>query len=617
MRQGLSGVNIRARIQRIRQEISSFVQKEFLERGENCCSKESADKPTHRGMRRRQMTTAQYWTYERMWEALRAWAAQYPQLMTVEVIGQSREGRDMAGVTLTQRSTGEPEHKSALFVDANIHAGEVAGNAVAMYWIGWCLEHYGSNPEATRLLDEHTVYLVPRISMDGAELYLTSPYRVRSSPHLYPYSTPPDGFVEEDVDQNGHILMMRVPALDGGFVIDEVDRRVMRARRPGELGGTYYHLFPEGRIDRASHSGTMPVWAHAKHARRQGMDFNRNFPIRWAGEQGQPGAGPFPLSEPELRNLTAFIHAHRNIAAYVALHTSGGVILRQPSTGEDTVLSETDRLLFTRVADMGAAVSGYFADSNYHIFASGHEKVLMPGAADDWMYDHFGVLSFTVEIWNLPRHAGARGYAEYGVRRLMELKPEQETEDDRKIYDWVAREVPEQGFFPWTPFEHPDFGPVEIGGLNPKFVVQNPPPAMLEEECAHVSGFLTRLGLSTPSLTVTHVAVKTEGPNLYRIVAEVSNAGYLPTSSTAKGKELLLEGIRATLEGPVELVAGISPQELPHLDGYATADGWAPPHGQRAQVEWVVRAEPGATVDVAFEGPRAGRARTSVTLGKE
>ncbi len=559
---------------------------------------------------------AQYWTYQQMWEALRALEARYPHLMEVQVIGQSREGRDMAGVTLTNRDSGAPEGKSALFVDANIHAGEVAGNAVAMYWIGWCLENYGTNPEATELLDRHTVYIVPRISVDGAELYLTTPYRVRSSPHTYPYSVPPEGFIEEDVNQDGRILTMRVPAEDGGFALDELNPQVMRPRQPGEMGGTYYHVFPEGRIDRTSHTGSLPTWAKTRRARRQAMDFNRNFPIRWAGEQGQPGAGPFPLSEPELRNLAAFIHSHRNIAAYVALHTSGGVILRQPSTGEDATLSETDRLLFTRVADMGAKVSGYFADSNYHIFASGHEKVLMPGAADDWMYDHFGVLSFTVEIWNLPKRAGARGYAEYGVRRLMELKPEQETEDDRKIYDWVSREVPEEGVFPWTPFEHPDFGPVEIGGLNPKFVVQNPPPHLLEEECAHVSGFLTRLGLCTPKLTIAEVMVSEEAPGVYRIAAEVANAGYLPTSSTAKGRDLLLEGLKATVTG-APLVSGSSPVELPHLDGYAAADGWAPPHGQRAHAEWVVRANAGTTIEIAFEGPRAGRVTEVVALGKE
>lgn len=558
--------------------------------------------------------TAKYWTYQEMCDALYRLKEDYLNFMDVVVIGQSRDGRDMLAVVLTNLQTGIAESKSAIFVDANIHAGEVATNAVAMYWIEWCLDNYGKDVEATELLDSHTVYVVPRIAVDGAELYLTTPARFRSSPHSYPYSEPPEGYIWDDVNDDGHILSMRVKAEDGGFAIDEVDARIMRPRRPGEMGGQYYHVFPEGRIDVLSQSGKLPVWSRASDAKRSTMDFNRNFPIRWAGEKGQPGAGTFPLSEPELHHLAHFIIAHRNIAAYVALHTTGGVILRQPSTGDDTVLSETDRYLFTRVAEMGAKLSGYFAGSNYQIFATGHEKVLMPGAADDWMYDHFGVLSFTVEIWNLAKQAGARGYGEHGVRHLMTLSPEERTQDQRKIYAWAEREVGKEGVFDWMPFEHKDFGLVEIGGLNPKFVVQNPPRHMLLDECVGVSAFLTRLGLSTAKLTIPSIQVTQEGEELFRIVAEVSNAGFLPTSSTEKGKELMLEGLRARLLGPVEVVAGRSPAPIGHLDGYGSQTTYAPPKSQRGYVEWVVKGSPGSSVTVIFECPRSGRVEQSVQL---
>ncbi|WP_443111819.1 M14 family metallopeptidase [Alicyclobacillus sp. ALC3] len=585
---------------------------------------------------------SKYWTYEEMWQELRRMQAAYPNFIQVEVIGHSRQGREMAGVTLTNHATGEPQHKAAVFVDANIHAGEVAGNAVAMHWISWCLENYGTDKEATELLDAHTVYVVPRIALDGAELYLTTPARFRSSPHTYPYSEPPHGFIPDDVDGNGHILQMRVPAEDGGFVKDEVDPRVMRRRRPGEFGGEYFHVFPEGRIDRTTRTGALPAFPTAKNARRTAMDFNRNFPIRWAGEFGQPGSGPYPLSEPELRGLADFIHAHPNIAAYVALHTTGGVILRQPSTGDDTVLSVTDRTLFTRVAEMGAQVSGYHAGSNYKVFATGHEEVLMPGAADDWMYEHFGVLGFTLEIWDLEKRAGARSYGEVGMRKLMELTPEEEAEDDRKVYAWAEHEVGEKGVFAWTAFEHPDFGQVEIGGLDPKFVLQNPPEHLIGEECVNVSAFLTKLGLSTAKLVILSVEVQAldgdgdgdgsvgtgqPGERRYRIVAEVSNAGFLPTSSTDKGRKLLLEGVRAFLDGGgsgesargasagVEVVAGSSPVELGHLDGYGSQSTWSPQTTQRGYAEWVVKATPGSTVTVGFEGPRAGRVVREVKLG--
>ncbi len=557
---------------------------------------------------------AKYWVYEEMWDELRRLEMVHKDLFKVEVIGQSREGREIPAVTLTNRATGDALHKSAVLVDANIHAGEVAGNAVAMYWIQQCVTLYGSDDEITELLDAHTVYVVPRIALDGAELYLQTPARFRSSPHTYPYSETPEGFIAEDVNHDGYILSMRVPSEDGGFVVDEAHPHVMRARRPGEVGGRYYHVFPEGRVDRLSRTGWLPAFATAHDARRSTMDFNRNFPIRWAGETGQPGAGPYPLSEPELRSLADFIHKHPNISAYAALHTSGGVILRQPSTGDDTVLSETDRHLFSRVAEMGAKVSGYKAGSNYSIFATGHEKVLMPGAADDWMYDDKGVLGFTVEIWDLARRAGARGYAELGMRKLMALSPEEHEEDERKIYDFAAREGGNNAVFPWTPFSHPDFEEVEIGGLNPKFLIQNPPLHFLEDECRRVSAFLTGLGLSTAKLIIPQVRVTKEGEGLYRIVAEVANAGFLPTSSTEKGRDLLLEGVRAFVDGPVEVVAGSSPVPIGHLDGFGNHRTWEPPKKQRGYAEWVVRGEANGAVTVGFEGPRPGKVTKTVLL---
>ena len=43
---------------------------------------------------------AQYWTYDAMWDGLRELEQRYPDFMTVEVIGQSRDrvvGREHAG----------------------------------------------------------------------------------------------------------------------------------------------------------------------------------------------------------------------------------------------------------------------------------------------------------------------------------------------------------------------------------------------------------------------------------------------------------------------------------------------------------------------------------------
>lgn len=557
---------------------------------------------------------ARYLGFEDMWRELRALLRQYPSLMRVEVLGTSREGREIPVVTLTQSERFSAEEKSAVLVDANIHAGELTGSSAAMYWIAQCLEAYGTDPEVTALLDDHTVYVVPRLAVDGAEAYLTTPAWLRSSPHTYPYSESPEGFYPDDVNGDGVILHMRIQAEDGAFVPDEIDPRVMRHRRPGEIGGIYYHVFPEGRIRRKSRSGNLPPFARAYNRAQSGMDFNRNFPIRWANESVQEGAGPFPLSEPELRSFAQWIIAHPNIASYAALHTSGGVILRQPSTGDDAVLSPFDRHLFTRVAEMGAEVSGYFAGSNFDKFATGREDVLMPGAADDWMYDHLGILGFTVELWDLAHRAGARGYGELGMRRMIHRTPEERVEDERKIYAWADREAAGIGVFPWAPFHHPDFGPVEIGGLHPKYVIQNPPLHLLEEECARIAPFLTRLGLAAPKLFISYLHVTKEADHVYRIAAEVANGGFLPTSSTEKGKSLTLDRLTATLSGNIEILGGNSLQAMDHLDGYGGRDTWATPIRQRTTVEWVVRGIPHEEITVSFYAPRAGRVSQSIRL---
>lgn len=560
---------------------------------------------------------AQYWRYQEMWDALREWQERFPDLLAVEVIGQSRLGRDMPGVVLTDRRTADAALKPGLFVDANIHAGEITGNAVAMYWIESLLEAYGHDPEATELLRSRSLYIVPRISIDGAEIYLSSPARVRSSPHLYPEPELMTGWVPEDINGDGQILQLRVERPDGAFKLDPDDSRLLVARAPDDVEGPFYHLLEEGRLDRRHQSGGFPPTADLLPTRRTGMDFNRNFPIRWAGEDGQPGAGPYPLSEPETRALAEFLLAHPNVSAYVALHTSGGVILRQPSTGEDTVMGLEDLSYYRQVGAMGERRSGYFSRSNWQAFGTGHERgVLMPGAADDWVYDMKGILGFTLEIWDLPRHAGARGYAEHGVRTLMRLTPEERLLDQRKILKWVDETLGGEGFHPWTHFNHPDLGPVEIGGLEPKFLVQNPPPSLLPAECHNVAAFLSGLGLSTPCLMVGAHTVEALADGLFRVTVEVSNRGFLPTSGTVKARDLkTAPEIRAVLSGPgVEVVAGRTPLQMGHLSGYAAAQQGLPALPQRKIAEWVIRATPGTEITVAFHGGRAGHAECRLVL---
>src|SRR5258708_19960263 len=115
---------------------------------------------------------------------------------------------------------------------------------------------------------------------------------------------------------------MRIPDANGLWKAHPQESRLMIRREPTEVGGMYYRVLPEGRLE--GYDGfTLKV-----KKPRQGIDLNRNFPGNWRQEFEQLGAGPFPTSEPEVRAVAEFVVGHPNITGGVAFHTWSGVLLR-------------------------------------------------------------------------------------------------------------------------------------------------------------------------------------------------------------------------------------------------------------------------------------------------
>src|SRR4051812_10415599 len=110
-----------------------------------------------------------FYRYAELTDVLHAFAAEYPQLVSIESIGRSFEGRDIWLLTVTNRDTGPASDKPAFWVDGNIHATEVAGSAAAVYFLQTLVMQYGSDADVTRALDTRTFYVCPRINPDGAE----------------------------------------------------------------------------------------------------------------------------------------------------------------------------------------------------------------------------------------------------------------------------------------------------------------------------------------------------------------------------------------------------------------------------------------------------------------
>ena len=551
-----------------------------------------------------------YYSNDDLNARLRWLAEQHPTLAAVQSIGTSHAGRDIWLVTLTNQATGPDTDKPAFWVDGNIHATEVSGSMACLYTIKYLLDHYGADPQVTRLLDETALYIVPRINPDGAALALgTPPKFIRSGVRPYPYPDERDGLYPSDIDGNGRILTMRLPDPTGEWKVAEQDSRVMVKRGPDEFGGTYYRLFPEGLI--RNYDGVTIKLA----PNLEGLDFNRNFPAEWEPEGAQAGAGPFPTSEPEIRAIVQWITDHPAIGGAITFHTFAGAILRPYGTRPDDSMIPDDLWTFKIIGDRGTELTGYPNVSVFHDFKY-HPKETIKGVFDDWLYDHFGVYAFTIELWDIVGRAGIKD------RKFIDWSRSHPIEDDLKIMAWNDENLGGQGFVNWQPFEHPQLGPVEIGGWDTFVTWRNPPLKFLEEEVHKNALFVIAHASMAPRLAVHTLRVDRLGDDVYKVRLVLENTGFLPTQISARADERrAVRPVRVELDLPdgVTLVTGEQRTEVGQLQGRSNKMRSSVLYGgsatdNRARLEWVVQAPAGTTITLRAIAQRAGTIHRDVVL---
>ncbi|MCY3711214.1 MAG: M14 family metallopeptidase, partial [Caldilineaceae bacterium] len=481
-----------------------------------------------------------YFSNDEVESVLESWVQEYPHLASVNELGKSHEKRTIPVLTLTNRKTGSDEDKPAIWIDSNIHATEVAGTTVALHIAHTLLSGYGSDARCTRLLDSIAFYIVPRLNPDGAALALAeNPRYVRSGTRPYPFLEPVAGLHEEDIDDDGRILQMRIPDPNGDWKISSLDDRLMQKRGPDEHGDQYYRLLPEGRVE--DFDGVKIALARPL----QGLDFNRNFPFEWQPESTQAGAGPFPASEEEIRAAVSFISRHNNISVAVTYHTYSGVILRPYSTRPDEEMETGDLWVYELMGERGKELTGYPCLSVYHGFRY-HPKEVTNGGFDDWVYDHLGMFSFTVELWDLPGRAGIKDRDFIGWFR------KHPHEDDVKILKWLEDNGDEPPLVEWYPYEHAQLGRVEIGGYDRMYTWSNPPRSLVGEEAELNTTFALSLADMLPRLTVHTLSLdRLSDEGDYRLRLVVENGGFLPTYTSAQGrKRIAARPVRVELELP-------------------------------------------------------------------
>ena len=552
-----------------------------------------------------------FYRFVELTAALQSAVAEHPGLISVESAGKSHEGRDVWVVTLTNVATGPAAEKPGFWVGGNVHATELSASTACLYLLDRLVRRYGTDPDITRLLDTRALYICPRINPDGAEWALEDPPRpIRSStrPYPFPHDTQ-DGLVEQDIDGDGRLLMMRIADPNGAWKPHPAEPRLMIRRDPIETGGCYYRILPEGRIE--GYDGAQIPIALPRH----GLDLNRNYPSGWRAEHEQMGAGPYPASEPEIRAVVDFVSRHANITGGIDFHTYSGVLLRPFSDRPDGEMPAEDLWIYQAIGAKGAELTGYPAVSIHEDFRYHPHQVITGGF--DWLFTHLGAFMWAVEIWSPQRQAGITDY------KFIEWFRDHPVEDDLKLLAWSDSELAGKGYIDWYAFEHPELGPIELGGWDAFQAFRNPPPQFLESEVAKFPDWIVWHALISPRLELLRAEVKPLGGELWRVDMIVHNTGWLPSYVS---KTALQRKITRGVIGEIELPPGCTlTSGTARIDG-AEAEGRANmksligfgrlPHGtpDRVSFGWTLRGPVGAEVALVAQHDRAGTVRTSLRL---
>ena len=551
-----------------------------------------------------------YYKYDELEKNLKYFSEKYPELCDLESICVTEENRNVYAMTITNKKTGAALDKPAFHIDGNTHAGEVTGSMAAMHAIDVLLTGYGEDKVITKILDRMTIYVVPRISPDGAETYLTTPYSIRSVNRVH--NPEKGGIRSEDLDGDGVIRMMRIPTPYGAWKKDKDDSSIMAKRDPGDADGEFYDIYAEGNFEAFDGDENLK-----EKKEDWSLDFNRNYPYGWFPENRQAGAGKYPLSNPETKAMADWIIEHPNIGGVSTNHTSGGIILYPPGTRPSTAVSEKDINQFIEIANMGKEELGYEPLNIYDSFISDPANY-DSGAFDDWCYQSQGIVAYTVELWDLAKRVG--------VPLVWNARNKESAQDELKRFvacmKWVKENAPEY-YEDWKPFHHETFGDVEIGGFNFKFSQQNPPESFLNGVLEQMTRFMIRFAQSMPRLTIDTLTSEKVSDDIYKVTAVVGNLGYLPTNLTEEAKKLnISKEVEVTISGG-KVVSGLEKTKIGNLEGYGSTSTGTNFYGNistdynakaRKKLTWVVQAKSGTEITVSCAQEKSGKASKTITL---
>jgi hypothetical protein len=436
----------------------------------------------------------------------------YPKFLKYIVLGKSHEGRDIAGMIINNPDTGADTTKPAMYIEANIHGNEVQGGEICTYTIWYLMENYGKIDRITKLVNERAFYIVPTVNPDGRDFFMHGTGADARTGHV-PVDDDGDGAFDEDgpddLNGNGVIEQIRkyVPG-EGNFRVSANDPRVMEPVPAGQKGD-WVILGQEG-ID---NDGDGRVNEDGPGS----YDPNRNFASDWQPEYVQNGAMDFPFQLPEAKAVNDFLLAHPNVAGLQTYHNNGGMILRSPGAEQTGEYPRTDVAAYDEIGRAGERMLPFY---RYIIIWSGLYTV--HGGVTDWANDTLGVMAFSNELWNGDQYFTSPDLKEQQKNPSSPIAP--------RVANYYFNDYLEFGdeFVEWKPFDHPQFGKVELGGMKKTFG-RVPPRFMTEELCHRNMAFTLFQAGEMPLMQIGATTVEKLADGVFKVRVDLVNDKAVPT----------------------------------------------------------------------------------------
>jgi len=548
-------------------------------------------------------------THASLTAELKRIAEAHPDVATLHLLGRSRGERTIEALRLTgparDADGGDTDLRPGLLLVANLQGPRVFESAVALDHARRLAEGYASDEAVRSLLDTTVVWIVPRANPDAAEARFETPLFERWA-GTTGIDNDRDGRQGEDpvadVDGDGQITWMRVPDPDGEWMADPTDERasIEADRNKGERG--VWKIVREGRDLDGDEEASEDAPGDTR--------VDRNFPAGW--EEHEAHAGLYPTDEPEVKGLIELVLANDNLALVVTYDGLDNLVDEPKSVDDDanSVKRVPPAGVLQSDADLLTEIGSRYREATDSEAKGGDPD---EGTFQRWAYEHRGLITLNAVLWNMPTEAPAaeeeegEEAEEEGDGDEDEDAEDEDAEDeddaepseDAKHLLWVDGAGEDARFVAWTPFEHPELGPVEIGGFAPFARIEPPQSEWAAISEKNFEFFLT-LGELLPRLAITECTAEELGDGVWKVSAVVENDAYLPllSRSARRTRTTRPARVRIVLPDVATLLSGRVQELLLDLPG----------SGGRHEYTWLVHGPDGMELGVSVDSDHAGEA---------